>query len=62
MTKLERPVRRVTEARSHRGRRLVVELAAPGSVRIREEGARSWLELPLRAVYEFACRVTGGRK
>jgi hypothetical protein len=60
MTRLTRPVTRRTQALS-RGRELVVTLDTH-CLTLRESGRRSELAIPLRAVWEAACKIEAARK
>lgn len=60
MTTLHKPVtRRAEHTVSHRGRRYVVQLA-PGLnelVRIKEEGCRTWYNVPLSKIFALGARI-----
>lgn len=55
MTRLTKPVTRRTEARS-RGRELVVTIDTH-CLTLRESGRRTALAVPIRAVWEVACKM-----
>ena len=59
MTPLNKPVRRLTNTTSNRGRRFVIEIR-PGmteTVVIREERRRTGYQVPIETIYKLGARL-----
>lgn len=60
MTELSKPVRRITSAK-YRGNNIVVEIAPPSIIRVKEKGSRIWYEVSVEAIYIMAAKIEAER-